>query len=154
MNNLITAAYDTLLHSRHICKAVKDTGQVSGAPAAPAGSQCGELGELWCGRGRCCCWGREPGGHSRIAPDQRDASERRKVTAGPRCCGVIAAACPLVEFLSLVSPFPQMALNASCEGSVLVFTLLSYFLSCLLYLIVSTYLFSPYFQGNMIFFPF
>lgn len=39
MNNLITAAYYTLLHSKHICKAVKDTGQVSALPVTQPASQ-------------------------------------------------------------------------------------------------------------------
>lgn len=39
MNNLITVAYYTLLHSKHICKAVKDTGQVSALPVTQPASQ-------------------------------------------------------------------------------------------------------------------
>lgn len=54
MNNLITAAYYMLLHSRHICKAVKDTGQVSALPATQPASRhihCEELREFRCGQG-------------------------------------------------------------------------------------------------------
>lgn len=53
MNNLITAAYYMLPHSRHICKAVKDTGQMSALPATRPASHCiycEELRELRCGQ--------------------------------------------------------------------------------------------------------
>lgn len=49
MNNLITAAYYMLLHSKHISKVVKDTGQVSALPVTQPASQyihCEELREL------------------------------------------------------------------------------------------------------------
>lgn len=49
MNNLITSAYYTLLHSKRTWKAVKDAGQVSALPLLPPTSPsicCNELREL------------------------------------------------------------------------------------------------------------
>lgn len=46
MNNLITSACYMLLHSRHICKAVKDTGQVSALPVIQPTSQYIRYNEL------------------------------------------------------------------------------------------------------------
>lgn len=54
MDNLITSAHYMLLHSKRICKAVKDTGQVSAPPIIQATSRyipCHERRELGSGRG-------------------------------------------------------------------------------------------------------
>lgn len=54
MDNLITSAHYMLLHSKRICKAVKDTGQVSAPPIIQATSRyipCDERRELGSGQG-------------------------------------------------------------------------------------------------------
>lgn len=156
MNNLITAAYYMLLHCKHICRAVKDTGQVSALAVTQPASQyihCEQLRELRGGR-RALVVGKGVKRSQRIAADQQDTLERWKVTAGSVLLWCHFSCLSLGGVLELVSPFRQMALTASCGGSVLVFTLLLNFLSCLLYLIFSMYYYEYVtFKGIWFFFP-
>lgn len=77
--------------------------------------------------------------HNRITPDQHDALERGKVSMGLVLLWCHFICLSLGGVLELVSSFRQMALTALCGVFVLVFTLLSNLLSCLLYLTFPSY---------------